>query len=171
MKVVWQIVLFTGIISPGCVGANHYCGEECRVQILQIGIFPQQIAAFILHTLEHILTSILSSKQNKLFNLVAYFICSPCSYNLYLFRQGITSTKRALYCSFWTIWLFWLSWQLYCHDMWLPWQFNCLLDCHGCLQCVTNRRTDMPDCRDVVAQKIKVRHVQTFLVTLENTKR
>ena len=74
MKVVWQIVLFTGIISPGCVGANHYCGEECGVQILQIGIFPQhytqQIAAFILHTLEHILTSILSSKQNKLFNLV-----------------------------------------------------------------------------------------------------
>ena len=103
MKVVWyvwQIVLFTGIISPGCVGANQCCGEECRVQILQIGIFPQQIAAFILHTLEHILTSILSSKQNKLFNLVAYFICSPCSYNLYLFRQGINSTKRALYCSF-----------------------------------------------------------------------
>ena len=60
-------------ISWVCWGQSLLC-EECGVQILQIGIFPQhytqQIASLILHTLEHILTSILSSKQNKLFNLV-----------------------------------------------------------------------------------------------------
>ena len=80
-------------ISWVCWGQSllwcRYCKQEYSLNNQHYT--EEQIAAFILHTLEHILTSILSSKQNKLFNnLVA---C--CIFHLFtLFIQFVFVQTR-----------------------------------------------------------------------------